>query len=85
MQQRWPMLLEGADKQDRADGEINKIAQMEKTPDPRVALVSRLDEIDIVRIVVWLKKHRHSPPCGAPQSRRHAKRPPVYFPLTFVG
>jgi len=42
--------------------QINKIAQMEKTRDPRVALVSRLDEIDIVRIVVWLKKHRHSPP-----------------------
>jgi hypothetical protein len=42
--------------------QINKIAQMEKTRDPRVALVSRLD---IVRIVVWLKKHRHSPPPGA--------------------
>jgi hypothetical protein len=58
--------------------QINKIAQMEKTRDPRVALVSRLDEIDIVRIVVWLKKHRHSPPRGA-RGRRVAQIGCRYF------
>jgi hypothetical protein len=47
--------------------------------------VSRLDEIDIVRIIVWLKKHRHSPPQWRARSRRHANRLPVFFPLTFAG
>jgi hypothetical protein len=50
-----------------------------------VTLVSRLDEIDIVRIVVWLKKRRHSSPLRRARSRRHANRLLVFFPLTFVG
>jgi hypothetical protein len=44
--------------------QINKIAQMKKTRDAvLIALVSRLGEIDIGRLV-WLKKRRHSPPAA---------------------
>jgi hypothetical protein len=58
---------------------INKIAQMEKARDTvPVALLSRLSEIDIGRLV-WLKKRRHLPLRRA-WSRRHANRLPVIFP-----
>ena len=55
--------------------QIDEIAQMKKARDAvPVALLSRLGEIDIDPFV-WLKKRRHSSPCGA---RGRGASPNIY-------